>query len=173
MGITASVFLGIFSFAYFKKDEISNLCFGNKDLPDLKNVELRRWSESTTWGGTIPEFGSHIVVPAGKTVLLDINPPELKTLEIAGTLVFADQNIKLSVKNLLLTGVLQIGSPDKPYIYQAEINLVGKESRFLLQGGRFALFGIKDTDQRSPASLYTTWGFANFKNIILKKNETN
>lgn len=164
---------GALSYAYFQKDQITKICFGNKDLPDLKNAKILRWSDPLTWGGTLPELGAHIVVPADKTILLDVSPPELKTLEIAGVLIFSDQNIKLSVKNLLLTGVLQIGSPEKSYTYQAEINLAGKDSRFLLQGGRFAIFGIKDTDQRSPASLYTRWGFDNFKNIILKKNENN
>ena len=161
------------SYVYLKKDQIVNVCFGNKDLPDLKNAKILLWSDPLTWGGTLPEKGAYIVVPSGKTILLDMNPPDLKTLEIAGVLIFSEQNIKLSVKNLLLTGVLQIGTPDKVYSHQAEINLIGKDSRFLLQGGRLAIFGIKDTDSRSPASIYTHWGFANFKNIILKINENN
>ena len=163
----------VLSYVYLKKDQIVNVCFGNKDLPDLKNAKILRWSDPLTWGGTLPEAGAYIVIPADQTIVLDVPPPELKTLEIAGVLVFSDQDIKLSVKNLLLTGVLQIGSPEKTYTHQAEINLVGKDSRFLLQGGRLALFGIKDSDSRSPASLYTHWGFTNFKNIILKKNENN
>ena len=163
----------LLSYAYLKKDQIVKVCFGNKDLPDLKNAKILRWSDPATWGGTLPEVGAYIVVPADKTILLDTAPPELKTLEIAGVLIFADQDLKLSVKNLLLTGVLQIGSPEKFYTHQAEISLVGKDSRFLLQGGRLAIFGIKETNQRSPASLYTHWGFANFKNIILRQNESN
>ena len=166
-------FITIFSYAYLKKDQIIKVCFGNKDLPDLKNAKILRWSDPVTWGGTLPEAGAYIVIPVGKTILLDTNPSELKTLEIAGVLIFSDQNINLSVKNIILTGVLQIGSPEKIYTHHAEINLVGKDSRFLLQGGRLAIFGIKDIDQRSQASLYSHWGFANFKNIILKKNENN
>lgn len=163
--------LAALTYGYLNKDQIVKVCFGNKDLPDLKNAKILRWSDPLTWGGTIPKSGAYVVVPADKTILLDISPPNLKTLEIAGVLIFSDDNIKLSVKNILLTGVLQIGSPEKFYTHQAEINLIGKDSRFLLQGGRLALFGIKDVDQRSPASMYTHWGFANFKNIILKKDE--
>ena len=158
-----------FTYAYLKKDQIVEVCFGNKDLPDLKNAKILLWSDPLTWGGSLPEKGDYIVIPSGKIIVLDTNPPELKTLEIAGVLMFSEKNIKLAVENLLLTGVLQIGSPEKVYTHEAEINLIGKNSWFLLQGGRFAIFGIENTNSISPASLYTHWGFANFKNIILKK----
>lgn len=159
------------NYAYLNKEQIAEVCFGNKDLPELSNAKILLWSDPKTWGGGMPEENTVIVIPPGKTILLDISPPKLKSLEVVGTLIFADKDIKLSMKSLLLTGVIQIGSPNKAFVHNAEINLIGDDSKFLLQGGRLALFGIKDA-ARSPSSSNSNWGFANFDNIILqRKNE--
>ena len=43
------------------------------------------WSSKETWGGLDPpEEGSLVVIPAGKTVMLDVDTPVLKMLLIQG-----------------------------------------------------------------------------------------
>ena len=160
-------------FVFLKKNEIIEVCIGNRDLPNLNHVKILKWSDIETWGGKLPSSGAHIVVPAGKTILLDVSPPELASLEINGVLVFGDVDIRLSTRTLLLTGVLQVGSPNKPYAHIASIILNGTESKFLLQGGRLALFGLKaEPNHREPAdTIQNMWGFSQFRNISLKKIE--
>ena len=43
------------------------------------------WSAKSTWGGLDPpEEGSLVVIPAGKTVMIDVDTPVLKMLLIQG-----------------------------------------------------------------------------------------
>ena len=164
------LFLGLIGYFVFSKNNvIMQVCFGNKDLPNLSQSQILRWSDPKTWGGKIPQAGAHIVIPSGKTIILDISPPELASLEVVGVLIFGDLDIKLSTQILLLTGVLQVGSPEKKYTHKAEFILKGVDSKFLLQGGRFALFGIKYESDRGPAN--AVWGFSEYKNITMKKSE--
>src|SRR4051812_27079581 len=36
-----------------------------------------RWSDPATWGGTVPQATTKVVIPEGKTVVLDIDTPNL------------------------------------------------------------------------------------------------
>ena len=45
-----------------------------------------RWSDRATWGGTLPGNGTEVVIPAGKTIVLDGATPALAGLRIEGTL---------------------------------------------------------------------------------------
>src|SRR5215469_13778529 len=47
-----------------------------------------KWSNPVTWNGHLPAAGGDVTIPAGKTVLLDVSPPALKSLTIQGTLIF-------------------------------------------------------------------------------------
>src|SRR5215472_12835318 len=47
-----------------------------------------KWSDPVTWNGHLPVAGGDVTIPAGKTVLLDVSPPALKSLTIQGTLIF-------------------------------------------------------------------------------------
>src|SRR5262245_54090667 len=39
---------------------------------------VARWSDGSTWpGGAVPAPGAAVVIPSGKTVLLDVSPPGL------------------------------------------------------------------------------------------------
>ena len=69
------------------------------------------WSAATTWE-VVPEEGSIVEIPEGKTVVLDVDTPELAGLMIKGTLVFAHGNIELTSDWIAVQGKLQIGSPD-------------------------------------------------------------
>ena len=80
-----------------------------------------RWSDRKTWGGELPGAGAQVVVPAGKTILLDIATPSLGALSIEGTLRFDDRNVALTASSINVTGTLEIGTVTAPFVNKATI----------------------------------------------------
>jgi parallel beta-helix repeat protein len=86
-----------------------------------------RWSEPATWGGVMPTAGAAVVIPVGKTVILDTQTTALKGLTIEGTLV-ADPDVDIGITSdyvFVKGGRLQIGSASQPYLRNATITLTG------------------------------------------------
>ncbi|CAL1525942.1 unnamed protein product [Lymnaea stagnalis] len=102
------------------------------------------WSNKYTWGGESPPTeGDFVVIPAGKTILLDANTPVLKMLLIqGGRLIFDEANVELQAENILITngGLLQIGTAEKPFPkqYTAIITLHGH-----LRSKELPIYGTK------------------------------
>ncbi|HSV70521.1 MAG TPA: G8 domain-containing protein [Methylibium sp.] len=97
----------------------------------------------------LPTAGAVVVIPAGRTVVLDTNPPTLAGLRIEGTLEFARRDLALSAGFIDVTGALVAGTPTSPYTHRATITLNGLPvavndgvSRGLMvRGGRVELYG--------------------------------
>ena len=87
--------------------------------------KAQAWSDPATWGGSVPQDGATVDIPAGKTVVLDVDSAELRGLRIEGTLRFADKDLALSADWIMVQGRLQIGRADKPYTHRALITLTG------------------------------------------------
>ena len=83
------------------------------------------WSDPATWGGKVPGAGDVARIPAGRTVVLDVDTPKLEGVEINGTLRFADRNLRLHTGWIMVHGRLQIGTEANPHTKQAEIVLDG------------------------------------------------
>jgi G8 domain len=113
------------------------------------------WSDPVTWGGRVPDPGTNVVIPKGKTVVLDGNA-SVKNLEIAGTLSFADsKDIELRAESVMVMGgEFRIGSEGAPFTHRATLTLSGNPSdqntntmgcgaKFLctMGGGRLELHG--------------------------------
>lgn len=84
------------------------------------------WSNPATWasfGATKPVAGSDVTIPAGVTVILDESPPNLGSLTILGKLEFADQDLNLTSKWIMVHGTLQVGTATVPYTKKAIITL--------------------------------------------------
>lgn len=123
--------------------------------PDVPPIEPppdgQLWSDPDTWGGDLPEAGDSVTVPAGKTVVLDVSPPELENLKVNGTLVFGDRDLELRSGWILVHGKLQIGTEQKPFTKDADITLtssdksedvMGMGTKFLgVMGGTLELHG--------------------------------
>jgi hypothetical protein len=84
-----------------------------------------RWSDPATWpGGFLPDTGACVTIPAGKRVLLDLSPPPLAGLDVAGVLAFDDDaDRELRADWIRVTGVLQIGTRSQPFAHHATITL--------------------------------------------------
>jgi hypothetical protein len=113
------------------------------------------WSQASTWGGTLPRAGDAVTIPAGRRVLLDVSPPNLKSLLIEGELAFdLNQDLNLTADWIIVSGTsakLNIGSETQPYTRRATItltgtnpaeNIMGMGTKVLgVMGGTLELFG--------------------------------
>lgn len=136
---------------------------GGGTLPPV-SAELR-WSDPNTWPSRrVPAAGEAVTIPAGTNVLLDVSPPALASLTIAGALVFDQQDLALTVGWIMLhDGTLAIGSEQQPFTRQARITLnaadpaedvMGMGTRGLLLMGRSRL----DLFGSPPAVAWTQLG---------------
>ncbi|MCY1065140.1 hypothetical protein OV090_10230 [Nannocystis sp. RBIL2] len=68
-----------------------------------------------TWGGTAPNAETDVVIPAGKTIVVDC-PAEARTIRIeAGGTLFVSREVSTTLTlhgNLLVEGTLDYGTPD-------------------------------------------------------------
>jgi len=80
------------------------------------------WSSPTTWGGVLPGAGATVVIPAGRTIVLDTDTAALGALDIQGTLVFADRSVALTAASIHVSGSLNIGSPTQPFTGKAVVD---------------------------------------------------
>lgn len=100
-----------------------------------KPLPVLRWSDAHTWkSGRIPGVGEKAVLPEGRTVLLDIDPPSLQLVSISGTgttLIFDDSaDRKLSADEITVSGTgarLVIGTEAHPFQHRAMIRLTGAD----------------------------------------------
>lgn len=95
--------------------------------PPIPSATGDRWSDPKTWmSGKVPVKGEKVTIPSGKTVLLDVDPPQLASLEIAGALVFDNRDTQLSSDAIMVNGGrLQVGTVKEPFTKRAVITLTG------------------------------------------------
>ncbi|XP_071946022.1 fibrocystin-L-like [Antedon mediterranea] len=100
------------------------------------------WSSVWTWGGLEPPIaGDFVIVPAGQTLLLDVNTPILSMLLIeGGEFIFDEKDIELHAENILITdgGLLQVGTEQEPFQHKATIMMHGHQ-----RSQELPLFGAK------------------------------
>ncbi|KAA3613396.1 MAG: hypothetical protein DWQ01_02405 [Planctomycetota bacterium] len=77
------------------------------------------WSDPATWGGTMPQAGARIVIPAGITVSVASKVPDtFMSVRVDGTLRFEPtaRRSELRVDTMVVsaTGVFEMGTPAQP-----------------------------------------------------------
>src|SRR5690606_35019482 len=85
-----------------------------------------RWSDPAAWpGGKVPGAGDAVTIGPDMDVVLDVDPPALRSVTIDGKLRFADDSdIALETEWIYLRrGELRIGSEARPYTHKATITL--------------------------------------------------
>ena len=96
----------------------------NSGDKDEGQGEGEAWSDPSTWGGSVPKPGAPVVIPAGKTVILDTDiSPE--TLTINGGLRCANQDLNVTADWIMVHGLLECGTEAQPYTQNLEITLTG------------------------------------------------
>jgi hypothetical protein len=116
-------------------------------------VKATLWSDPATWpDGKVPGAGDTVNIEKGKEVLLDVSPPPLNGLHIAGKLSFSDKaDLELTTEWIMVHGELEIGTEAKPHARQATItltdNVTGEEHDgmgdrgIMIAGGTLNLHG--------------------------------
>jgi hypothetical protein len=93
-------------------------------------LPFERWSDPATWSGAVPTSGP-VVIPANKSVLLDVSTAGLGTLTINGTLS-ADPavDVGITAANIVVgaNGALRVGSAAQRYTRNCTITLTGAEN---------------------------------------------
>jgi hypothetical protein len=107
------------------------------------------WSDPKTWGGTVPPNGASVVIPAGKTVILDTATNKLADLRIEGVLKLAEKDVSLTAGSVSVSGTLQAGTAAAPFAHKATITLTGAPggtdgvSRGLrVTSGKLLMYGV-------------------------------
>lgn len=143
-----------------------------------------RYSNPLTWpGGTLPQPGQNVTVPAGTTILLDMDTPELGSLTVQGTLVFdPTRNVHLSATDILVPsgGTFQIGTPTNPYSFLGVTTLTGARGThtprtedgamdndgisrgFRVMGGTLKLYGLIEGPQKTKLNDHAVAGSTAF-----------
>lgn len=115
------------------------------------------WSDPLTWGGRLPGPRDVVQVPAGRTLLID-QDIDIAALEVAGTALFAQRDIRVECDGILVIGggLLRAGTPEQPFTQRLTFTLGctperelidGLGSKFLaaVDGGRIELHGPRRT----------------------------
>src|SRR6187399_790394 len=85
-----------------------------------------KWSDASAWpSGKVPAAGEEVTIPRGTEVMLDVSPPELRSLTVQGKLTFADErDLALTTEWIYVPGgELQIGTEARPFQHNATITL--------------------------------------------------
>ncbi len=101
-------------------------------------VASNNWSNAATWGGSVPQAGAKVVIPAGKTIVLDTNTPNIGSLEINGTLEVARKDVTLTAGYIVVNGGGQFiaGTKASPFANKLNIILTGTDRSATAMGGR-------------------------------------
>lgn len=114
---------------------------GGGDQPPIALTS--RWSDPSMWPDrVVPTAGAAVTIPAGQSVLLDVNPPALATLKVDGALVFDEQDLALTSGSIVVGGTLRIGTSGSPFSHTATITLTGSSDAPDVSGMGSKVLGI-------------------------------
>jgi len=137
-------------------------------------TNYRLWSNVSSWSttGKIPEAGEDALIETGWNMLLDIDTPILRTVQVNGRLTFKNDSstpLNLQAEHVFVrAGELIIGYADAPFQNEATITLHGKRqddqivlssaveagNRILMNIANMSMYGKprqSNTRLRSPA----------------------
>ncbi len=120
-------------------------------------VRTMLWSDPATWPeGRVPGQGDAVMIARDMDVVLDVDPPALRSLTIDGKLTFSNEiDIRLDTEWIYLRrGELHIGSETDPYTRNATITLTNNvpgedintmgDRGIMLMGGTLSLHGDRE-----------------------------
>jgi hypothetical protein len=106
-------------------------CSGGGMSGDGTTVAGSRWSDPETWGGQVPANGAVVMIPAGRTIVLDTQTAALDELHVQGTLqADPETDVAITANSIMVMqgGTLQIGAADQPFMRSAVVTLTGPRS---------------------------------------------
>src|SRR5437868_7710470 len=93
--------------------------------PAAPAAKATNWSDPATWPNRkVPVAGDKVIIEKDKQVVLDVTPPPLNGLTIAGKLSFANnKDVELTTEWIMVHGELEIGTEKSPHTRKATITL--------------------------------------------------
>lgn len=127
---------------------------------DVQAPACPAWNNPATWGGAVPAPGADVAIAAGQCVTLAGSPPEVGGLTIQGRLEFAEADIELRAKWILLDqGELRIGSAEQPFQHHATLILSDTDAGADIGGmgtrGLLAMDGTLELHGAAPDVIWT------------------
>ncbi|MGZ8242445.1 Ig-like domain-containing protein [Methylomagnum sp.] len=127
---------------------------------DVQASACSAWTNPATWGGAVPAPGADLTIAAGQCVTLAGSPPEMGGLTIQGRLEFAEADIELRAKWILLDqGELHIGSAEQPFQHHATLTLTDTDAAANLGGmgtrGLLVMNGVLELHGVAPSVIWT------------------
>lgn len=95
--------------------------------PGIPTGPATQWSDPLTWGGSVPQPGTDVTIPAGKAVVLDVST-SVRSLTVLGDLVWADKDgLHLTADRIMVhgPGTFRMGTAARPFTQRATITLAG------------------------------------------------
>jgi cell migration-inducing and hyaluronan-binding protein len=126
--IPVSFLLGTGAAAYAQKGHVHADADAGAGTPSPA-VRKLLWSDPASWpDGKVPRDGDAVTIARDMDVVLDVDPPALRSLTIDGKLSFADKgDLGLQTEWIYLRrGTLQVGSEAQPFRHNATITLTDK-----------------------------------------------
>ena len=97
----------------------------------------KRWSDPTSWpDGIVPVAGDDVTIAIGTHIFVDITPPALGNLSVAGILSFEDKALDFQVEQMTIRGTVCIGSETEPRENKLVLTLTGAKSEDVLASSR-------------------------------------
>ncbi len=116
-------------FAQGASEELGLLCQDNQ--------AAKLWSDPSTWeSGKVPEKHEDITIPRDLHVLMDLSPPSLGEVTVAGKLSFAEQELALDVEQLYIEGTVCIGTEEEARANKLTLTLTGQKEGSATFGNR-------------------------------------
>jgi len=125
--------------------------------PPVSTAPASRWSDPASWpDGKVPGEGDAVTIDRDRNIILDVSPPALRSLTIAGKLSFSnDRDIELKSDWIYLSGGrLDIGSEASPHTRKATITLTDAvpgenintmgDRGIIMLGGALSLHGDRE-----------------------------
>lgn len=121
--------VGVASIAIIGRTGASLSQIGGAPAP---GITYERWSNASTWGGSLPTEGADVTIATGKVIMLDVVTPSLGVLNIEGTL-FADPAVDFAVtaSAIRVAGALRVGAPGAPYTRNGRFTLTGAKGTYI------------------------------------------
>lgn len=123
-------------------------------------VACPAWNTAAAWGGAVPAPGADVTIAAGQCVTLTGSPPEVGGLTVQGRLQFAEADIELRAKWIMLDhGELHIGSAGQPFQHRATLTLTDTDASANLGGmgtrGLLVMDGNLELHGVAPSVIWT------------------
>ena len=116
------------------------------------------WSDPATWGGRVPAAGDTVTIPADRAVLLDVQPPVLRGIQVDGTLAVADVDMTIEVDWIVVEGRLAIGTEAAPLTRRVDVVLHPRQGDEIAGAGFGPIAvqgGTLDIHGQAPAHPWT------------------